>query len=323
MEFPAELRCEIERLLSQERTADMSAAAEAISRRYRENDGSGRRMASSRRDILAYAAVRMPATFGAVCRSLQLSLECIPQERRVFPTVLDIGAGTGAASIAAALTAECSQICCIEREPQMLALGERFTEICGIPARWSSGDITEGIAQSAELVLCSYCLNELTPSDRRNAVNRLWDSTQSLLVIIEPGTPEGWSHLMEIRRQLSEMGAHIAAPCPTEGACPLGGGDWCHFTERIQRSKLHKRLKGGEVPYEDEKFCFLAASREPAEPCGARVLRHPLTESGRITLELCTPAGRQRRMVTKSSPQFRAARKAESGSSFPLGDGVI
>lgn len=318
MEFPAELRCEIEQLLSQENTADMSAAAEGISRRYRENDGSGRRMVSSRRDILAYAAVRMPATFGAVCRSLQLALECVPEERRDFQTVLDIGAGTGAASIAAALTAECSEIRCIEREPEMMALGELFTGICGVPAQWSRGDITEGISGKAELVLCSYCLNELTQSDRRNAVKRLWDSTQSLLLIIEPGTPEGWSHMMEIRRQLIDMGGHIAAPCPSQGECPLGGGDWCHFTERIQRSRMHKRLKGGDVPYEDEKFCFIAASREPAEPCGARVLRHPLTESGRITLELCTPAGRERRMVTKKSPQFKAARKAESGSGFPL-----
>ena len=313
MEFPAELRCEIEQLLSQE-----NAAAEGISRRYRENDGSGRRMVSSRRDILAYAAVRMPATFGAVCRSLQLALECVPEERRDFQTVLDIGAGTGAASIAAALTAECSEIRCIEREPEMMALGELFTGICGVPAQWSRGDITEGISGKAELVLCSYCLNELTQSDRRNAVKRLWDSTQSLLLIIEPGTPEGWSHMMEIRRQLIDMGGHIAAPCPSQGECPLGGGDWCHFTERIQRSRMHKRLKGGDVPYEDEKFCFIAASREPAEPCGARVLRHPLTESGRITLELCTPAGRERRMVTKKSPQFKAARKAESGSGFPL-----
>jgi len=318
MEFPAELRCEIEQLLSQENTADMSAAAEGISRRYRENDGSGRRMVSSRRDILAYAAVRMPATFGAVCRSLQLTLECVPEERREFQTVLDIGAGTGAASIAAALTAECSEIRCIEREPEMMALGERFTEICGVPAQWSRGDITEGISGKAELVLCSYCLNELTQSGRRNAVQRLWDSTQSLLLIIEPGTPEGWLHMMEIRRQLIDMGGHIAAPCPSQGECPLDGGDWCHFTERIQRSRMHKRLKGGDVPYEDEKFCFIAASREPAEPCSARVLRHPLTESGRITLELCTPAGKERRMVTKKSPQFKAARKAESGSGFPL-----
>lgn len=318
MEFPAELRCEIEQLLSQENTADMSAAAEGISRRYRENDGSGRRMVSSRRDILAYAAVRMPATFGAVCRSLQLTLECVPEERREFHTVLDIGAGTGAASIAAALTAECSEIRCIEREPEMMALGELFTGICGVPAQWSRGDITEDISGKAELVLCSYCLNELTQSDRRNAVKRLWDSTQRMLLIIEPGTPEGWSHMMEIRRQLIDMGGHIAAPCPSQGECPLDGGDWCHFTERIQRSRMHKRLKGGDVPYEDEKFCFIAASREPAEPCGARVLRHPLTESGRITLELCTPAGRERRMVTKKSPQFKAARKAESGSGFPL-----
>ena len=102
MEFPAEIRSEIERLLAEENTNQLAAAAEDISRRYRSNDGSGKRLASGKRDILAYAAVRMPATFGAVGRALELSLECLPEERRMFGTVLDIGAGTGAASHAPA-----------------------------------------------------------------------------------------------------------------------------------------------------------------------------------------------------------------------------
>ena len=63
-------------------------------------------------------------------------------------------------------------------------------------------------------------------------------------------------------------------------------------------------------PYEDEKFCFLAASREEVSPCAARVLRHPRIDSGRITLKLCTPGGAEERMVTKKkSPQFKAARE--------------
>lgn len=314
MEFPAELRGEIERLLSEENTDKLAKAAEGISARYRENDGSGRRLVSSRRDILAYSAVRMPATFGAVSRSLELALECFPDDR--FGTVLDVGAGTGAATHAAALMADCGEFTCIEREPEMISVGKQLTEFAGLPAVWKQGDITSGFDESAELVMCSYCLNELTESARRKAVERLWNSTQRLLLIVEPGTPEGYSRILSAREQLIGLGARIATPCPHENACPLGSGDWCHFTVRVARSRLHKQLKGGDVPYEDEKFCFLAASREEISPCAARVLRHPRIDSGRITLKLCTPDGAEERMVTKKSPLFKAARKSDAGDSF-------
>lgn len=168
--------------------------------------------------------------------------------------------------------------------------------------------------------MCSYCLNELTETVRRKAVEQLWSSTQRLLLIVEPGTPDGYSRILSARQQLIGLGAHIAAPCPHENACPLTvgaePGDWCHFTVRVARSRLHKQLKGGDVPYEDEKFCFLAASREEVSPCAARVLRHPRIDSGRITLKLCTPGGAEERMVTKKSTQFKAARKSDAGNSF-------
>lgn len=314
MEFPAELRGEVERLLSEENTDKLAKSAEGISERYRENNGSGKRLVSSRRDILAYSAVRMPATFGAVSRSLELALECFPDDG--FSTVLDIGAGTGAATHAAALAADCGEFTCVEREPEMISVGKQLTEFCGIPAVWKQGDITSGFDEKAELVMCSYCLNELTESARKKAVERLWNSTQRLLLIVEPGTPEGYSRILSAREQLIGLGAHIAAPCPHEDACPLEKGDWCHFTVRVARSRLHKQLKGGDVPYEDEKFCFLAVSREEVAPCGARVLRHPRIDSGRITLRLCTPNGVEERMVTKKSPQFKAARKSDAGDSF-------
>lgn len=316
MEFPLEIRSEIERLLAEENTNRLSKAAEDISRRYRANSGSGKRLATDRREILAYAAVRMPATFGAVSRALELTLEHIPEERHSFTSVLDVGAGTGAASIAAFCAAGCGEFRCIEREPEMMALGKRLTEVSGLDAEWISGDITAGFAGSAELVMCSYCLNELAQSARNAAVMRLWESTQRLLLIVEPGTPEGFANILVAREQLISAGAQIAAPCPHGETCALAAGDWCHFTARVARSRLHKQLKGGDVPYEDEKFCFLAASRELIEPCFARVLRHPEINSGHIGLKLCTAEGIRERTVTRKDPQFKAARKSNVGDSF-------
>ena len=94
----------------------------------------------------------------------------------------------------------------------------------------------------------------------------------------------------------------------------MAGDDWCHFAVRVQRTKLHKALKGGEAPYEDEKFCYLALTREePKAACNARVLRHPLIAPGKITLTLCENGEKKLPAVTKKDPLWKRARKIGAG----------
>lgn len=313
MEFPYELRCEIERLLQSESIKQLTSAAEGISARYRSESGTGKSLVSGRRDVLAYAAVRMPATFGAVSKALEAALAHFGGE---VNSILDIGAGTGAASFAAYLLTECGNITCVEREQTMMSVGSSLSAAMGLPIRWECRDITSGELGAADLVLSSYCLNELSAAARVQAVKRLWASAGKLLLIVDTGTPVGYSQMLEARDILLKEGAHIIAPCPHEGICGLEEGDWCHFTARIARSKLHKQLKGGDAPYEDEKFCFIAASRKDYGRCEARILRHPRIESGRITLKLCTENGISEKMVTKKDPRFKAARKSDCGDEF-------
>jgi ribosomal protein RSM22 (predicted rRNA methylase) len=104
-------------------------------------------------------------------------------------------------------------------------------------------------------------LNELAPAARESVLQRLWDATADTLVIVEPGTPAGWERILAARRQLIEAGAHVLAPCPHAFACPLQAPDWCHFAERVARSRLHRLAKGADVPWEDEKFSYVAVSR--------------------------------------------------------------
>lgn len=313
MEFPSELRFAIEQLAAGQDIKAMTASAEGISKRYRSESGAGKHLVSTERDTLAYAAVRMPATFGAVSRALELALECFSEE---ICSVLDVGAGTGAASHAAELLTDCSSITCIEREDSMISLGSKLMQARGIDAEWIKKDISVAeISEHADLVISSYCLNELSPSARKNTLQKLWKSTDKLLLIVEPGTPEGFSQLREARKLLIEGGGYVAAPCPSCGECKLPADDWCHFTARVARTRLHKQLKGGDVPYEDEKFCFLAVSRTACEGKN-RILRHPKIESGKITLRICSVQGISDKMVTKKSSLFKAARKSDCGDSF-------
>ena len=108
-------------------------------------------------------------------------------------------------------------------------------------------------------------------------------------------------------------------PCPHQKPCPLPSDDWCHFTCRIARSRLHRQLKGADAPYEDEKFCYLAFGRSASNRAVSRVLRHPQIESGRITLRLCTRSGLITLPVRKRDGSlFKSARKASSGDAFPF-----
>lgn len=319
MEFPAEVQNRINELAEGVELKVLKTAAERLSENYRAESSDGKRGAVSKTDAIAYAAVRMAATFAAVSKALELSLARFNGE---INSVLDVGAGTSSGAIAAARLTGCENITCIEREENMLALGKELCETAGVSADWVKYDIAErygiGLSKRFDLVICSYCLNELPEVQRERAVKSLADAAEKLLVIVDPGTPFSFGEMKQTRQRLIERGLEIAAPCPHENDCPLPEDDWCHFTARAQRSKLHKLLKNADAPYEDEKFCFVAAARGEFTPCGARILRKPLVQSGMITLTLCESDGIKTETITKKSPLFKAARKAVHGGEIPL-----
>lgn len=317
MELPIEFKNVIENLTAGIPLKKLIAASEAISLRYRSESGAGKALITNDTEAAAYAVVRMPATIGAAGSAMQYAAELFSGE---VNTILDIGAGTGACCWAAAqIFTETKKITCLERENAMLSFGKKLMKDGGFPIEcdWVSCDITKPFSHKADLVTASYVMNELTPVKRAELTTRLWESTEKLLIIIEPGTPVGFGNIKAVRKQLTEMGAAIIAPCPHKAECPLPDDDWCHFTARISRTKLHKLLKGGDVPYEDEKFSYIAAVKGDCEPFGCRVLRHPKIESGKITLKLCTENGITERIITKKDGVlFKKARKSDCGDKF-------
>ena len=280
----------------------LKRAAAALSERYREDKPT---RLTSDDQVTAYLVTRMPATYAAA----RAALDELPDLE--VSSVLDIGAGSGAASLAVRDRFEgAREFTLIERDPTFAQAAEEFLS----DARIVAGDIaTLAELPAHDLVIAAYSLGEI----ESNLAARLWAAARVALVVIEPGTPRGSERIAGIREQLLELGAHMAAPCPAAMACPLGDDDWCHFAARVERTSLHRRLKDGGLGYEDEKFSYVAVTRRPVELSGARVIRHPRHNPGLIELELCTPAGTQQQRVTKrDKDRFRAARKAAWGSVF-------
>jgi ribosomal protein RSM22 (predicted rRNA methylase) len=169
----------------------------------------------------------------------------------------------------------------------------------------------------ADLVVASYSLGEIDPVKRIAVEETLWSLTQKVLLIVEPGTPKGFNSLRETRKRLLDKGAHLIGPCPHSNACPMASEDWCHFYARLNRSSLHRRAKGAERNYEDEKFSYMAFSREPAHQCSSRILRHPRIGKGHVQLTLCTPEGIKDCVATKKDKDlYKLAKKSTWGDTF-------
>lgn len=320
MEFPVQLRAAIEEKIVGCKREPLLKTARSISDRYRTESGAGKKLVTTDAEATVYALTRMPATFGAVSAALRYALESAGLE---IESLLDAGAGTGAAAWAADGLLPLKKVVCFERERAMRRLGQALmregSEVLK-NAEWAEGDlIRDALPIEADLVVSSYVLNEMAERDREETLRKLFSSAKKMLLVVEPGTPASFALLKKARAFLLKEGARIAAPCPHEGACRLSEEDWCHFTTRIQRSKTHRALKEGDAPFEDEKFAYMAFTREPVKRLPARILRHPSIEKGQVSLQLCTRTENTSIVVRKrDGERFKRARKAKCGDPFDI-----
>ncbi|MFE5240047.1 MULTISPECIES: small ribosomal subunit Rsm22 family protein [unclassified Streptomyces] len=302
-------------------------AAQAVERliaSYRGTTPTDAPVLRDRSDVAAYAAYRMPATFEAVRSCLAALREAAPDWTPATHT--DVGGGTGAASWAVAGAWEGPRTTVLDWAEPALALGRELAAASGSPglraAAWERARIGKELELApTDLVTVSYVLKELRPEDRGALVDAAAAAGQAV-VIVEPGTPDGYERVIEARDRLIAAGLSVAAPCPHDGACPIERGkDWCHFSARVSRSSLHRQVKGGSLSHEDEKFSYVVATRFPVLPAAARVVRRPQIRKGQVLLELCTrDDGLERATVTKRHGElYRAARDIAWGDAWPPG----
>ena len=274
-----------------------------------------------RSDVAAYAAYRMPATFEAARGAREALWAAAPEWTPGTHT--DVGGGTGAASWAVADVWEGGpRSTVLDWAEPALALGRELADGV-LDAAWRRERIGTALRlDETDLVTVSYVLKELTEGDRTALVAEAARAARGAVVVVEPGTPDGYERIIAARSVLIDAGLTVAAPCPHSGACPIEPGtDWCHFSARVSRSSLHRKVKGGSLPYEDEKYAYVAATRFPVRPAPGRVVRRPQIRKGLVLLDLCAPEGLGRETVTKRhGPLYKRARDAEWGDSWPPAD---
>ena len=316
MELPPLLRQGVEEILRDTSTADIRKAAELLSHRYRGEVRDGRFHLSDGLATRAYLATRLPATYAAIRASLSAIAEIRPEWAP--RTLLDAGCGPGSVLWAAREAwPSIEHATLIEASEAIRRVGDALARESGARTTWIAADIARGLPalESADLVTLSYVLGELAPAVINPLIERLWGLSRDTLLVVEPGTPAGWQRILLVRDRLIALGAHIIAPCPHAERCPLAAPDWCHFSRRVARSRTHRLAKDADVPWEDEKFIYLAASRTPNDAPAARVLARPRVASGAIRLKLCCNTGElEERLVTKrQGDAFKVARRVDWG----------
>lgn len=290
--LPAELKAALDGKLQGFSRTDAAQRSQKISTTYRAGGGSG--TIKSEADALAYALARMPATYAAVAASLNALTEIAPSFAP--ETLLDVGAGPGTASWAAAEAFPSLQdftLLDANATLSRLALDLTRDSTRLAECRYLPGDAGGNLAEvsQADLVVASYIIGELGEADQRKLTDAMWAKARHALVVIEPGTPAGTTRILALRQQLIAQGAYVAAPCPHEKSCPLTAPDWCHFSQRLPRSQAHRQIKGAEVPFEDERFIYVALTRTPPDNRAVRVLAPPDVSKAEITAKLCTEDG--------------------------------
>jgi len=323
-QLPPDLRAALARLAHGVSRRAMAGRAMAQSRAYR-SGGSSRPIATTD-DALAYAFTRLPATYAAAAAVFNTMTATLPWFRP--RTMLDVGAGPGTAAFAALAAWDgIAHVDLIDANAALRRLALELMAAAGAAAlrtaaqvpSYRLGDALTLLADAApaDLVTVSYAAGEIAPRDLDRFGQLLWERTAGALAIIMPGTPDGHAVTQRLRGGLIAAGAHVAAPCPHDRRCPLGPTDWCHFGQRLPRSRDHLQVKGAEVPFEDEKFCYAVLSRTPGSRPPARVLAPPKLTKAAVTAKLCRVDG-----VAAATTPRRDGEAFRRARSWRWGDGV-
>ena len=261
--------------------------------------------------------------------------------------ILDLGAGTGAASWA--LLDHLGDRPCLltawdHSRPALRALHEAFSALRR--PRWPQAMLRTTHAPLADfaanadtfdVVLLHYVLNEMLPAERRTLLSRAARSLApgGRIVLCEPLLRAEGDYLRELREYaVGDLGLALLAPCPHALACPLP--EACHAvrtwtpprTLQILNATLRRDLR--HLAFAPLVFARPPHAAPAADGFRARIVVPPAHAKGHSICPACCPDGHVHRLQFLHRDFDAAGRKAlrhaERGQALacasiePLGD---
>lgn len=264
----------------------------------------------------AYLAYYVPLNFEKIRVLLASHRELWPQMPTKAQRWVDLGSGPGTAVLAAlAVLKDRSEKSDAKLPALHIDLVDTNADALKMAAKLITPfakklgfDITLG--QSAELppkaqgkydlALAANILNELPPESgpqARELLMQLWDQTQGVILVLEPGHRVSSQRLVRFRERLLKEASkeiEILGPCTHQEKCPVyRTKHWCHFSEPATDGRLiDLNLRIFKNPRGWLKFSYLLAQRGKPRVWDEHTFRaigdlHP--SSGRWAIDLCRP----------------------------------
>jgi ribosomal protein RSM22 (predicted rRNA methylase) len=310
----------LESLCQTQSVADLKHAYETLSKRYRDNAID--KQISSSSEAMAYAAARMPATYSATIHVLKQLQQIDPDFRP--QKCLDIGAGPATASLACHhFFPSLSEFSLLEKNKYLIEIAERILKQQDISASIERQALQDFKTDTPfDLIVASYVLNEISEDSYFNILQRYWSLCANIFIVIEAGTPCGFSTLLKVRQILSqELGAFILAPCPHSFVCgkaAIKDQDWCHFSCSVDRNFFHRAIKSdNKLGHEYENFSYLIVAKNENRNRPTQRLITPVHGQKIIAGQVCQADGQiQSFQLSKRDPDYKRLKKASWGDGF-------
>jgi ribosomal protein RSM22 (predicted rRNA methylase) len=195
--------------------------------------------------------------------------------------VLDLGAGTGAASQAVRTQWPDAEIVAVDKVAGPGIVRADVTRALKPPA----------VPGRFDLIVAAHLLNELSlDMDGRARLVLGWCrellEEQGTCVLVEPALRETSRALLAVRDRLISAGLFVVAPCLWHGPCPalVRERDFCH-------ASAHAIAQGRSRV----DFSYLVLRKQGTRCKDTSVLRivsDPMKDKGRLRFHACGPAGR-------------------------------
>lgn len=297
--------------IGQGETSALKFAYDDLSKRYRSTNASG---FNSKSEMIAYIHARFPATYAVLEHILAKEVH----GKDAVKSVLDLGAGPGTATLAALNHFSVAHATLVEQTPEFVeavksVLVSHYRE-CAFT--FCSESVHGGSFPKVDLVILSYLLTEMSVAQALNVYEASLKATNHYNLVVLPGTSAAFKLLVQLRDRAIALGYQVLAPCPHMHACPMPKNvdQWCHFRQRLSRSRAHKDIKKGTMGYEDEPYCYLlvapAESVFTVDKVQGRVINSPRQRPGHIYVDVCAPSGiiETRCVTKKDKPAYKVAK---------------
>jgi hypothetical protein len=236
--------------------------------------------------------------------------QTLPAPRRV----LDMGAGTGAASRVTRTRWPEAEVVSVDR-----VAGPGI-----VRADVTRGLRPSGVGGTFDLIVAAHLLNEL-PLDLEGRTRLVLGWCRELLadqgavVLVEPALRATSRALLGVRDRLIAAGLFVEAPCLWQGPCPalVRERDFCHASAG---ALVHSRSR--------VDFSYLVMRKQgaaPVDPTVFRVVSDAMKDKGRLRLFACGPAGRLliTRLDRDRGPGNEVIDEVERGDVIRMGGATV